>query len=98
MSKTLVWVSGAVDGLGLGIARNTPFPDARIIKLRNYEDNLKNMQDIVKYNEKRGELALWEQGWAPESNAHMDLHKRPQFMVCSYKKIGTLLRRSLLLG
>lgn len=36
-------------------------PDARIIKLRNYEDNLKNMQDIVKYNEKRGELALWEQ-------------------------------------
>ncbi len=36
-------------------------PDARIIKLRNYEDNLKAMQDIVKYNEKRGELALWEQ-------------------------------------
>jgi benzil reductase ((S)-benzoin forming) len=33
MSKTIVWVSGAVDGLGLGIARNTPYPDARIINI-----------------------------------------------------------------
>jgi NAD(P)-dependent dehydrogenase (short-subunit alcohol dehydrogenase family) len=30
---TIVWISGATDGLGLGLARNVPYPEARIINL-----------------------------------------------------------------
>lgn len=59
MSKTLVWVSGAVDGLGLGIARNTPFPDARIINIsrRQHPD----------YETVKADLATRD-GWAKVRN------------------------------
>jgi len=30
---TIVWISGATDGLGLGLAHTVPYPDARIINL-----------------------------------------------------------------
>ena len=30
---TIVWISGATEGIGLGLARNVPWPDARIINL-----------------------------------------------------------------
>lgn len=30
---SIVWISGATEGIGLGLARNTPYPDARIINL-----------------------------------------------------------------
>ncbi len=32
-SSTLVWISGATEGIGLGLARNVPFPDSRVINL-----------------------------------------------------------------
>ena len=31
--KTIVWISGATEGLGWGLARTVPYPDARIINL-----------------------------------------------------------------
>ncbi len=31
MMKTIVWISGATEGIGLGLARNAPWSDARII-------------------------------------------------------------------
>lgn len=30
---TIIWISGATEGIGLGLARNVPYPDARIINL-----------------------------------------------------------------
>ena len=39
---------------------NKPQPDYRILKLRDYEDHLKSMQDIVKNNRVRNEYAVWE--------------------------------------
>ena len=30
---TIVWISGATEGIGLGLARNVPFADARVINL-----------------------------------------------------------------
>ncbi len=33
MSDTIVWVSGATSGIGLGMARNCPYENARIINL-----------------------------------------------------------------
>ena len=33
MSDTIVWISGATQGLGMGLARTVPFPGARIINL-----------------------------------------------------------------
>jgi benzil reductase ((S)-benzoin forming) len=32
-SETIVWISGATQGLGLGLARTVPFPGARVINL-----------------------------------------------------------------
>ena len=32
-SDTIVWISGATEGLGSGLARNVPYPGARIINL-----------------------------------------------------------------
>lgn len=31
--STVVWISGATEGIGLGLSRNVPYPDARIINL-----------------------------------------------------------------
>ncbi len=31
--ETIVWISGATEGIGLGLARNVPYPNARIINL-----------------------------------------------------------------
>jgi len=31
--ETIVWISGATEGIGLGMARHCPYPDARIINL-----------------------------------------------------------------
>lgn len=33
MADTIVWVTGATEGIGLGLARNQPFGEARIINL-----------------------------------------------------------------
>ena len=33
MSETIVWISGATDGVGLGLAHTVPYPRARIINL-----------------------------------------------------------------
>lgn len=33
MSDTLVWISGATEGLGAGLARTVPYADARVINL-----------------------------------------------------------------
>lgn len=33
MSETIVWISGATEGIGLGLARTVPYPEARIINL-----------------------------------------------------------------
>jgi NAD(P)-dependent dehydrogenase (short-subunit alcohol dehydrogenase family) len=33
MTDTLLWITGATEGIGLGLARNQPFGDARIINL-----------------------------------------------------------------
>jgi benzil reductase ((S)-benzoin forming) len=33
VDDTIVWISGATEGLGLGLARNVPYPNARIINL-----------------------------------------------------------------
>ena len=33
MSDTLIWISGATGGIGLGLAQTAPFPGARIINL-----------------------------------------------------------------
>ncbi len=30
---TIVWISGATEGLGLGLARNVPYPNARVVNL-----------------------------------------------------------------
>lgn len=33
MTETIVWISGATQGVGLGLARHVPYPNARIINL-----------------------------------------------------------------
>ena len=33
MTETLIWISGATEGIGLGLARNCPYPGARIINM-----------------------------------------------------------------
>jgi short-subunit dehydrogenase len=33
MPDTLIWISGATQGIGLGLARNAPWPEAKIINL-----------------------------------------------------------------
>jgi short-subunit dehydrogenase len=33
VSETLIWISGATQGIGLGLARNAPWPDAKIINI-----------------------------------------------------------------
>jgi benzil reductase ((S)-benzoin forming) len=33
MSDTIVWISGATEGLGRGLAETVPYPDARVINL-----------------------------------------------------------------
>lgn len=37
MSDTIIWISGATGGLGLGLAQTAPFPGARIINLSRRE-------------------------------------------------------------
>jgi benzil reductase ((S)-benzoin forming) len=37
MSDTLIWISGATGGIGLGLAQTAPFPGARIINLSRRE-------------------------------------------------------------
>lgn len=32
-ASSLVWISGATEGIGLGLARHVPYPDARIVNL-----------------------------------------------------------------
>jgi benzil reductase ((S)-benzoin forming) len=36
-NRTLVWISGATEGLGAGLARTCPYPDARIVNLSRRE-------------------------------------------------------------
>jgi benzil reductase ((S)-benzoin forming) len=33
VDETIVWISGATEGIGLGLARNVPYPGARVINL-----------------------------------------------------------------
>lgn len=32
-AQSLIWISGATEGIGLGLSRNIPYPDARVINL-----------------------------------------------------------------
>ena len=77
MSDTIVWVSGATSGIGLGIARNCPYKNARIINLsrRTHPDlesvkldltDPKTIDDVRRHFEEelanfRGERALFIQ-------------------------------------
>jgi short-subunit dehydrogenase len=45
MSDTIIWISGATAGIGLGLARNAPYADARIINLsRTAHPTLESVQ------------------------------------------------------
>jgi NAD(P)-dependent dehydrogenase (short-subunit alcohol dehydrogenase family) len=45
MNKTIVWISGATAGIGWGLARTVPYPDARIINLsRNIHPDFETVQ------------------------------------------------------
>jgi benzil reductase ((S)-benzoin forming) len=45
MSDSIVWISGATRGIGLALARTTPFPNARIINLsRRAHPDLESVQ------------------------------------------------------
>lgn len=48
-APSTVWISGATEGIGLGVARNTPWPDARIINLsrRNHPDYESRYLDLT---------------------------------------------------
>lgn len=51
-APSTVWISGATEGIGLGIARNTPWPDARIINLSrrahpDYESRYLDLTDHI---------------------------------------------------
>jgi benzil reductase ((S)-benzoin forming) len=48
-ARTLLWISGATEGIGLGLARNAPWPDARIINLsrRPHPDYESVMLDLA---------------------------------------------------
>lgn len=48
--RSLVWISGATEGIGLGLARNVPYPDARIVNLSrrvhpDYESRFLDLAD-----------------------------------------------------
>ena len=36
---SLIWISGATEGIGLGLSRNIPYPDARVINLSRRADS-----------------------------------------------------------
>ena len=45
MSDTIVWISGATEGIGSGLAKTVPYPDARIINLsRRQHPELETVQ------------------------------------------------------
>ena len=45
MGETIIWISGATEGLGLGLARTCPYPGARIINLsRRQHPDLETVQ------------------------------------------------------
>ena len=49
-SSDLVWISGATEGIGLGLARNVPYPGARIVNLSrrphpDYESRFLDLAD-----------------------------------------------------
>lgn len=48
-SATLIWISGATEGIGLGLARNVPYADARIINLsrRRHADFESHFLDLA---------------------------------------------------
>jgi benzil reductase ((S)-benzoin forming) len=50
MSDTIVWISGATEGIGWGLARTVPYADARIINLsRRQHPDLETVQfDLTK--------------------------------------------------
>jgi len=50
--STLVWISGATEGIGLGLARNVPYPDARVVNLsrREHPDYESRFLDLADQN------------------------------------------------
>jgi benzil reductase ((S)-benzoin forming) len=49
-SESIVWISGATQGLGLGLARNVPYPNSRVINLsrRQHPDYESVIFDLAK--------------------------------------------------
>lgn len=49
MPDTLVWISGATQGIALGLARHVPWPDARIINIsrRRHPDHETVLLDLA---------------------------------------------------
>src|SRR5271167_4699570 len=48
--KSIIWISGATQGLGLGLARNVPYPNSRVINLsrRQHPDYESVIFDLAK--------------------------------------------------
>ncbi|WP_188771519.1 SDR family NAD(P)-dependent oxidoreductase [Novosphingobium endophyticum] len=48
-SSSLIWISGATEGIGLGLARNVPYDDARVINLsrRQHPDYDTHILDLA---------------------------------------------------
>ena len=62
MSDTLVWISGATQGIGLGLARRVPWPDAKIINISrrrhaDYETVLLDLADPSTWDRARQDFA-----------------------------------------
>ncbi|WP_313807671.1 SDR family NAD(P)-dependent oxidoreductase [Sphingobium sp.] len=62
-SSSLVWISGATEGIGLGLARNIPYPNARIVNLsrREHPDYESHYLDLADQTSWPGIAALFTQ-------------------------------------
>jgi benzil reductase ((S)-benzoin forming) len=69
MAETLVWISGATGGLGLGLARHVPYADARIVNISrrqhpDYETLIADIADPAGWQRVREHFARELAGFA----------------------------------